>query len=66
MPSQALVSRPGSSTGAFFFGSFFVACERVDEPREPVRARVFEDRVLVAMQRRYPRPPAPPGCHADQ
>jgi hypothetical protein len=53
-PSQALLSRPGSSTAAFFFGSFLVGCVR-DEPLEdPERAREFDDLVLVAMQRRYP------------
>jgi hypothetical protein len=56
-PIQALDSRPGSSTGAFF-GSFLVGWvrERDDDPRDaPERAREFGDLVLVAMDRRYLR-----------
>jgi hypothetical protein len=63
MPIQAPVSRPGSSTGAFF-GSFLVGWERerVEEFLDvvPERAREFVDRVLVAMLRRYPRAASPP------
>ena len=65
MPSHAAVSRPGSVIGAFF-GSFLVGCERVVVPREPERARAFEDLVLVAMQRRYPWPATSPRSDARQ
>jgi hypothetical protein len=61
-PIHALLSSPGSSIGAFF-GSFLVGCVRErDEFRDvPERAREFDDLVLVAMNRRYPRGPSQPG-----
>jgi hypothetical protein len=66
-PIQALLRRPGSSTGAFF-GSFFVGWVRErDEDRDcPERAREFDDLVLVAMKRRYPRAGRDPGSDSRQ
>jgi hypothetical protein len=65
-PIQALDSSPGSSSGAFF-GSFLVGWVRErDDPRDdPERAREFDDRVLVAMDRRYPRGQVSPSRHAE-
>jgi hypothetical protein len=67
MPIHALEISPGSSTGAFL-GSLLVGWvrERDDVVRVPERAREFEDRVLVAMQRRYPRGASGPGSDSRQ